>query len=149
MSKFLSENKRSILLSIIAIAALVGFSDAVYLTAAHYSGEAVTCSLINGCSLVLSSSWATFLGAPVSLIGAAYYGSILLGVLAYIYTQKRILLSLLLAMTTIGVVISLAFLYLQLFVIEAVCEYCLLSLISTLTAWGGVLALTRQSWVIE
>lgn len=144
MSNFFSQHKTTLLFFIIIAAAVIGLGDSVYLTATHYTGGSVTCSLIEGCNLVLGSSWATIGGIPVALLGAGYYGLLLAGIVGYFYTERPLLLSLLLAVSTVGLVISFAFLYLQLGVIEAVCEYCLLSLASTLVIWTGVLAILRQ-----
>ena len=55
------------------LVSLVGLADATYLTVQHITGESVRCTIVSGCSEVLSSSYATVQGIPLALIGAAGY----------------------------------------------------------------------------
>jgi uncharacterized membrane protein len=49
-------------LGTVAALGFVGFLDAVYLTAKHYTGFEITCSLVHGCEQVLTSQFATVFG---------------------------------------------------------------------------------------
>lgn len=134
----MSKRSRRLLL-IIAVAALVGLADTIYLTISHFQGSEVVCSIIDGCNVVLSSSWATILGLPTALIGGFYYLAILTLLLVFYYRRNQMALLGVLALTTVGFFLSLGFLYLQLFVIEAICQYCLLSIVATTTMWVAAL----------
>jgi uncharacterized membrane protein len=130
MSK-ITISKRSWRLAVItAVTALVGLADTIYLTLSHYGGE-VSCSIVEGCNLVLASSWATIFGVPTAIIGVGYYFLILLLLGLFLrYCWEAFLLAVV-AVTIVGFIFSLGFLYLQIFVIAALCEYCLLSLATT------------------
>ena len=56
-----------------ALLALVGLADALYLTIEHVTGQSVRCTIISGCSEVLSSPYAVVAGIPLAMIGAAAY----------------------------------------------------------------------------
>lgn len=145
MSNIFPIKKSIILLGIATVAAAIGFGDSLYLTFSHYGDSAVVCNLLDGCNVVLGSTWATVFGIPVALFGAVYYSVLLLLLLYYHVSKREILIKVLLAVSTVGVVLSLWFLYVQLGIIGSLCEYCLLSLVSTLCVWIAVMALSRSS----
>lgn len=111
--------------------ALAGLADAAYLTAKHYSGRNVPCSLITGCEQVLTSEYAEMFGVPTAAYGAlAYFVVFSLAVLTY-YGSAR-------TWDLLGVLVGLMALftgwlvYLQAFVIGAFCQFCLISAATTL-----------------
>jgi uncharacterized membrane protein len=66
-----------------AAVALIGLADSIYLTIKHYTGEAVPCSVIEGCEQVLTSSYAEVAGVPLAALGAiAYFIAFSLAILA-------------------------------------------------------------------
>ena len=105
---------------------LIGFLDAVYLTVSHYTGH-ISCSVITGCQEVLSSPYSEIFGIPLALLGAIYYLFILLNSLLYIDNQNRYSKLILSYIPITGFLFSLYLLYLMFFVINAICQYCLLS----------------------
>src|SRR2546423_13789826 len=109
-----------------ALLSLVGLADAIYLTVEHVTGRSVRCTVIAGCSEVLSSSYATVGPVPLAALGAlAYFTAFSLATLAVFgYTSARKLLVVLVA---IMCVMSLWLLYVQAFIIEHFCQYCLIS----------------------
>lgn len=114
----------------IAVLALVGAFIATYLTLYKMGviGE-LTCS-IHGCETVNSSRWATFLGLPVAAWGVAFYAAMF--VVALIGTSQRLegernISQALALMAGIGVVFSAWLTSLELFVIHAVCMWCVTS----------------------
>lgn len=114
------------------ILSILGLSDAGYLTVKYYTHTPLGCSLIKGCDIVTRSEYAVFLGVPVALFGAMYYAAIAGLSLAYLKTKRHALMAWAMAVTPIGFAASLWFIYLQLFVIGAICVYCIGSaLIST------------------
>jgi uncharacterized membrane protein len=126
----------------VALVALVGLADAVYLTVEHLSGQSVRCMVVSGCDEVLQSSYATVGGGvPVAAVGAlAYFTAFSLATLAaFGYDGARRLLTPLAAVMFLA---TLWFLYLQAFVIKAFCTYCLIS--ATVTTVLALLVLARR-----
>ncbi len=110
---------------LLIILSFVGFLDATYLTINHYTGGIVPCTT-EGCEIVLSSEYATTVGGlPVALFGVVYYIVVFLFALNYLNSRNRNLLTKISFLTGAGVLASLYFLYLQIYVIEAICLYCL------------------------
>ena len=109
-----------------ALLSLVGLADALYLTIEHVTGQSVQCTIISGCSEVLSSSYAAIAGVPLAAIGAAAYFSVFsLATLAAF--GHRFAKTLLLPLVAAMFLVSLWLVYLQAFVIREFCQYCLLS----------------------
>ncbi|MDE1975010.1 MAG: vitamin K epoxide reductase family protein [Patescibacteria group bacterium] len=114
--------------------AVLGFADASYLTLEHFLGAIPPCSLVGGCEKVLTSSYSTVLGVPVSLLGALYYLAVCIGCLIFLesrHLSKNVqahhfaILKWTLAVTIVGFLASAWFFYIQAFVIHSFCEYCL------------------------
>ena len=125
-----------------AFFSFVGFLDATYLAVKHYLGTPVNCSIFEGCEKVTTSQYATLGGVPVALLGAIYYFLIFILVIAYLDTKKERVLYFTARLTPIGLLASLWFLYLQLFVIKAICFYCMISAItSTMLFIFGIILL--------
>lgn len=139
-----AREKKNVLLLAVTLALLLGFVDSVYLTIQHYTGDTLICTVVEGCNLVLSSPYANFLGVPTALFGISYYGALLFMFGAYLYWRDHKVLICLLLITTLGLLVSVALIYLQIAVIEAICQYCLLSALSTLVSWLGLVVLWRK-----
>ena len=116
--------------AIAALLSLLGLADALYLTIEHVTGQSVQCTIISGCSEVLSSSYAVVAGIPLAGIGAAAYFTVfsLATLAAFRYQFAKPLLMLLVAAMFL---VSLWLVYLQAFVIREFCQYCLLSAVIT------------------
>jgi len=109
-----------------AVLALVGLTDALYLTIQHLSGSSVPCSVTGGCEEVLTSSYAVLAGIPLAGIGAAaYFSAFSLSILAAF--GYRSAAKLLLPLVGTMVLVSVWLFYLQAAVIRAFCQFCLLS----------------------
>jgi uncharacterized membrane protein len=109
-----------------AIVSLLGLADALYLTVEHLTGQSVRCTIVAGCSEVLSSQYAVVAGVPLALIGAAaYFGVFSLATLAAF--GYRIAAVLLTPLVLLMFLVSLWLIYLQAFVIHAFCQFCLFS----------------------
>lgn len=110
-----------------AALALVGLADSSYLTVEHLSGRSVRCMVVSGCDQVLMSPYAEVWGGlPLAALGAlAYFAVFSLAVLAaFGYASARRLMAPLVALMF---VFTLWLLYVQAFLIEAFCTYCLIS----------------------
>ena len=122
------------------VTSFVGFLDASYLTIAHYTGLALRCSVFNGCEQVTTSKYSVLLGIPVALLGMGYYLAILLATLFYFDSRKAFLPRYIAWATCAGILASIWFVVLQLFIIKAICQYCMISAItSTLLFIFGII----------
>ncbi len=135
---------RTWLLVLILVLSLAGVADAAYLTAKHYSGGPVPCSITGGCEVVMSSSWATIGGVPTAGFGAAYYLAAFFLTIFYLDARRPWTLILLLALTALGLLASLALLYLMAFVLHSYCQYCLLSDVITVLLFVATLTAVAQ-----
>ena len=125
---------RKLILFIIIILSLAGAIDAGYLLVQTVSGKAVVCPSVpigrfnlNQCNIVLATPYAKFMGLPTALYGLVAYLFFAILVL-YELTNRRLgAIKLLMYLSGLGVLISAYFIYLQFFVINALCFYCLTS----------------------
>ncbi len=126
-----------------ALLSFVGLADSIYLTVEHLTGQSLRCTIISGCSEVLSSPYSHIGNLPLAALGAmAYFTVFDLSVLAaFGYRFARPLLMALLALMFL---MTLWLLYLQAFVIRHFCQYCLLSAAVTITL--TLIALAGRSW---
>jgi uncharacterized membrane protein len=115
-----------IILIAVAVLALVGVAETVYLTALHLAGAHVVCLAAANCSQVLSSSYASFKGFPLAALGALGYFTVFsLSTLA-LFRYRRAMLFL--ALTVVAMFLgTLWLLYVQAFILKAFCDYCLFS----------------------
>lgn len=126
-----------------AVVALAGLGDAVYLTVKHFLDEKVPCSLIAGCEQVLTSQYAEIFGIPTAAFGAiAYFAVFSLAILAAFGNRRMWFLCGL--ATVLMMIFTLWLLYLQAFVINAFCQFCLLSAATTLTLF--IVAVVSKFW---
>jgi uncharacterized membrane protein len=102
---------------------LVGLGIAGYLTYIHYAGLQALCLASGGCEKVQSSNYAEFAGLPVSLLGLVGYAGILITVCVRggFGRMASACLSL------IGFGFSGYLTYLELFRINAICQWCVAS----------------------
>ena len=102
------------------LAALLGLGVSAYLTYVHYAGIEPLCAASGGCEKVQSSSYADVAGVPVALLGLIGYAAILLAVLLP-GEMARMAAS---SMALVGFGFSLYLTYLELFEIDAICQWC-------------------------
>ncbi|MDQ3220684.1 MAG: vitamin K epoxide reductase family protein, partial [Acidobacteriota bacterium] len=103
-----------------------GLVDAMYLTVKHYTEEPVPCSIIEGCEMVLTSSYAEIAGVPLAALGAAaYFTAFSLALLAAF--GNRFAWTLFGFQSIIMALVTAWLIYLQAAVIGAFCQFCLIS----------------------
>lgn len=115
----------------ILFVALIGFADSSYLTLEHFQGRIPPCTVGISCEAVLTSAYSEIAGLPVALLGAIYYLLVLIGVFAYFESRNQRIFKITLILTTAGFLASLAFVYIQVFVLHSYCQYCLLSALTS------------------
>jgi uncharacterized membrane protein len=124
----------------ITLLALLGALDATYLLLAKlgYVGP-VVCTVGHGCDTVNASVYSEFFGVPVAGIGLAGYLALMAVALAGVqprWVDERwpdLALSLL---SGIAAAFSLYLTYAEIFILRAICQWCVLSQIIILAIFG-------------
>jgi len=123
----------------IAVLALVGLFVALYLWLhALGFGGAIKCGASGGCEVVQTSPWAVFLGLPVAFYGVVGYLALLVVALAALRPTalaQRTWNLLLLGLATVGVVFTAYLTYVELFLIHAICRWCVGSAVIITLIW--------------
>lgn len=108
----------------IALLILLGIGVAGYLTYVHYADiDPVCAGGSGGCHVVQASDYAEMLGLPVAVIGLAGY----LGLAASLFVPGEAGRALGMTLALIGAGFSIYLTYLELFVIDAICQWCVAS----------------------
>lgn len=122
----------------VAVLALVGFLVALYLWLYTIGVIGALQCGVGDCERVQTSRYADFLGLPVAFYGVAGYAAIFAVSLAGLqprYLASRGPTRLVAALATIGVLFSVYLTYLELFVIHAICWWCVASAVIIAAIW--------------
>lgn len=113
-----------------ALVALAGVFVATYLTLYKLGVIGTLSCSVGSCESVQLSRWATLFGLPVAVWGVGYYAVVfaitLVGVRERFATSRGLSLALVL-LTGWGLIFSSWLTYLELFVINAICQWCVVS----------------------
>jgi len=112
------------------VMAIIGICDTSYLTYAHYEDKILNCfghTQVNSCQVVAQSAYSTVLGVPISLIGLAFYIFVLTISWMSLKDKFTFLLNTLLPLSVLAFLFSIRLTYLQVYVIQSICYYCLIS----------------------
>lgn len=104
----------------------VGLIDASFLTYEHFTDAIPPCTtnpLFSDCGTVLRSEYAKIFSIPLAVVGVLYYGSLL----TFLAIPGNRLKACAVFLSTVGFLSSLYFVYLQIFVIHAICIFCFAS----------------------
>lgn len=110
----------------------LGLIDSIYLSYMKLQESDLVCNVLEGCNLVTQSEYAKIFGIPLAYLGVFFYCLLILTLLFFLKSKKAICFRFLQITIFAGFLSSLYFLYLQVFVIKALCTYCLFSLIINL-----------------
>lgn len=124
---------------------LLGIADAWYLAEHAITDTALSCGIdgaLSGCNVVAQSPYSHFFGIPLGLYGVAFYGFVLIFSLISWKKESVRLRQGLAMVATAGILASSYFLGLQVFVIEALCIYCIGSFVISF----GIFLLTLPFW---
>ncbi len=105
--------------------ACIGLAIATYLTVVRLRGDSPTCVVGGSCATVQSSAYAELAGIPVPVLGLFGYGALLLSSLLAGNVGR--LLGVFAGI--VGVGFSLWLTYVELWVIDAICTWCVTSAI--------------------
>ncbi len=118
-------------LSIVAIvASIIGFIDSVYLAYVKFSHTPIYCTPgLGDCAVVQTSQWSEIWGIPIAVLGAIAY---LILISIFLFENRIGLLTkysdyLLFGISLFGFLYSLFLTWLEIFVIHALCQWCILS----------------------
>ncbi|MFZ1075768.1 MAG: vitamin K epoxide reductase family protein [Minisyncoccia bacterium] len=119
---------------LIFILAFCGLADATYLTQNELNSTPLLCNIQNlsGCNIVTNSQYSRIFNVPVAELSLLFYGLIFIIAALEILALDSRLRRALQVLSLIGLVTSLYFTSLQIFVIKALCIYCLASTFTTL-----------------
>lgn len=132
LKKRLPKNKTTKKIAIaMLIIALIGFSDATFLTIKHYNGSKLSCGINGGCNTVTTSGYSQIFGIPVALFGSVYYLIILLSSVGFLDSRKKILAYILSWIPIAGLIASAWFVFVQFFILYEICVYCMGSAITS------------------
>ncbi len=110
---------------------LVGFIDSAYLSISRVLDANVPCTLTHACDTVLKSEYSLILGIPVVFLGVIYYLTMFFGAYGYLEFASSTYLKFVAALSVMGLVFSGWFVYVQLQILHAICQYCMLSAITS------------------
>jgi uncharacterized membrane protein len=115
--------------------AIAGALAAAYLTYAKLAGEAPACGPLRGCETVSTSPYAAFLGIPVAAFGFAM--SVTTAIAGAWWWRRRDRRGLYVAygLGLLGVFVVGYLTYLELFVIHAVCAWCVGYAVTVIAGW--------------
>jgi uncharacterized membrane protein len=116
-----------------------GMLVAAVLTSFHYSPEtaAAVCTVGGGCETVNSSPYSTVASVPIAAIGLGAY--LVIGALAFASTREDALGGqarlAVFGLSLVGVLYSIYLTYLEIFVIRAICPWCVASAVLIAAIW--------------
>jgi uncharacterized membrane protein len=131
---------RNIICILIALVALGGLADAIYLTVQALTGETLACGGSPDCFRVLGSQYSHIGRIPVAALGTLAYFSVFTFATFAVFEYLRAQLLLKLTVTVMFLA-TLWFLYVQAFLLHAYCRYCLFSAAVTFLLAGLVIAM--------
>jgi len=122
-----SRHSQTLLLVLILGIAFLGLTNSWYLATIEVSGDPLICNVLDGCNLVAESPYSKLFGIPLSFFGVAFYFLTIASAFGYLILRHRALRAAIGIVTAAGFLASLWFVYLQVFMIKALCEYCITS----------------------
>lgn len=135
---------------IFTLLVLVGLVVAGYLAYIETTQSLAVCGPVGDCNTVQASDYATILGVPIAILGLINY--IAVGLLWFMQNQVRdeqhhLIWLGLIGLTFLGTVFSIYLTALELFIIRAVCAWCLTSAVVTALLLIGVSQLVETQHV--
>lgn len=110
-----------LLRSTLFVVSALGAGISLYLTYVHYQPAALICTSGGGCETVQDSKYAVLAGIPVAVLGLAAW----LAALALAIWDSELARTLMAALAVVALAFSAYLVILQLFVIDAICVWCM------------------------
>ncbi len=130
-------NDRLLRVALLAVA-IAGTALASYLTYVHYRPAALICTAGGGCETVQDSRYAVLAGVPVAVLGLCAW----IAILALTAWNSELTRTLTATLALVALAFATYLVILQLFVIDAICLWCMLNDV-VLVPLLAVLALVR------
>jgi len=133
--------------ALLLVLAVAGLGISGYLTYVHWAHASVACGGLGSCDLVNNSEYAEFAGVPVALLGALTYLALIATALAWLWWRPPGLawpVTVFWGLSLFGVLYSAYLTYVELFVLEAICVYCVVSAAIILTSF-----LISTGWIVR
>lgn len=131
------------------ILSLLGVANAIYLTIIKFANNPQLCIQgVGNCWSVNISRYSELVGIPVALLGAITFSFLTLAI--WLENSKhswsKLTIYFEFGVSLFGVMFSAYLTYIELFVINAVCPFCVLSAIIILLIWLRSLVLLLKKW---
>ena len=78
------------------------------------------------------------LGIPLSLVGVLFYASLFVLALLFLTTGKRLYINTISVIVLVGFLASIRFVYVQIVVLNSICEFCMVSALLSALLFGSV-----------
>lgn len=125
--------------------AAAGLAISLYLGANEFAGTVPVCLPGGGCETVAQSQYSHWFGIPVAYFGVLFSGVLLALIAAWWRTGDGRLLLVGYAQGLVGVVLELYLVYLELFVINAICEWCMAYGATVVLGWLTLLVVQHRA----
>jgi uncharacterized membrane protein len=109
---------------ILAVLDVIGLAIALYLSVVELQGGVPVCGPLKGCEEVARSEYSRIGGIPVAVFGVALSLVLLTLAIAWWRTDLYALLLAHYGLSLAGVIFEAYFLYIQVFVLAAICVWC-------------------------
>lgn len=131
-------NKRRYAVAGIALFAFFGIAVATYIAQSQATGTPLICNIenINGCNDVVNSEYGYVMGISLANLGLIFYALVFTIALSELFLRNQMLRFMLQALAVIGILVSAYGVFTQVFLIEALCLYCLTSAAITVFIFG-------------
>ncbi len=137
---------KNLLLSALILLTFLGVADSAYLAEKALTGSALTCSIkgLEGCNVVAQSVYSHLFGIPLGVYGIGFYGVMFVLAILALKAPRKFVHDALAAIGVLGLLASSVFIGIQIFLIKALCIYCLASGAISLFACVVSVALWRK-----
>lgn len=114
---------------VLLVLSFAGLADSFYLAQHDTEKVSILCtgSDLSGCNIVAASPYSHFFGIPLAEYGVLFYAGMFILAALELLVLNRLLRRILQWAALGGAISSLYFVFVQLFVINALCAYCLTS----------------------
>jgi uncharacterized membrane protein len=116
--------------ALLLVLAVVGLGVSSYLSYTHWAHASVACGGLGSCNEVNNSKYAEVAGIPVAFLGALSYVALIASALAWLWWRPSGLawpVMFFWGLSLVGALYSAYLTYVELFVLGAVCVYCVAS----------------------
>jgi uncharacterized membrane protein len=122
------------LVALLALLSFLGIADSWYLAQSALTGSPLACNIngLSGCNVVEQSVYSHLFGIPLGVYGVVFYGLMFVISILLLVLSSRFAHLLLVIFGAIGIIASAIFMYIQIFIIKALCVYCLTSAVIAL-----------------